>query len=151
MLILHYIEWLPCKRDVNVNTTDFDVEYEESEAIFFHWALFIWMDRRQRMLKWNFWLLKIDRKHENSILTNQNSAQWTVLGRRDSMNPKVLLMAVDQHMSPGFSYEKNFHQIKPHFVSCWEFRLVYENSCFMMKIRGFGILFVLRFYGPVNS
>ena len=35
MLILQYIEWLSCKRDVYVNTTDFDVEYKESETIFF--------------------------------------------------------------------------------------------------------------------
>ena len=37
---------LSCEIDFNVDESDFDVEYEETEALCFHETLFIRMNRR---------------------------------------------------------------------------------------------------------
>ena len=56
---------------------------------------------------------------ENSILTNQNTAQWSITGRKESMLPKVLLTVVDHYILTLYLSGFLMKQISIDFSPIW--------------------------------
>ena len=70
--------------------------------VFMRRCLAEWADVKEWQNEKFDFLYKQKEQSWNSILTNQNTAQWTVTRRQESILRKVVLMIVDQRMSSRF-------------------------------------------------